>query len=81
MPKRTPDLFSASGPFPFLNVRGHSYREESYVYFSRQIVRDYVEASETLLELDDLTDAEIDAVQEMLDRLAEMLTSQRDSEP
>lgn len=48
---------------------------------SRQIVRDYMEASETLLELDDLTDAEIDAMQEMLDRLAEMLTSQRDSEP
>ena len=39
----------------------------------RQIVRDYMEASEKLMELGDLTEAETEAVQEMLDRIAEML--------
>ena len=47
----------------------------------RQIVRDYIEVSEDLMKLEDLTDAETEVVQEMLDRLSEMLTSQHDSEP
>ena len=46
----------------------------------RQIVRDYIEVSEELMELEDLTYAETETVQEMLDRLSEMLSSQRDSE-
>ena len=46
----------------------------------RQIVRDYIEVSEDLMELEDLTYAETEIVQEMLDRLSEMLSSQRDSE-
>jgi hypothetical protein len=46
----------------------------------RQIVRDYVEVSEDLMKLEDLTDAETEVVQEMLDQLSEMLSSQRDSE-
>ncbi len=41
----------------------------------RQIVRDYMEASESVLQLDDLTDAEREAIQEMLDRLMEMIDS------
>lgn len=43
---------------------------------SRQLIREYVEASENLLSLNDLTDEEIEAVQEMLDRVAEMLPSE-----
>jgi hypothetical protein len=46
----------------------------------RQIVRDYIEVSEDLMKLEDLTYAETEIVQEMLDRLSEMLSSQRDSE-
>jgi hypothetical protein len=45
----------------------------------RQIVREYGEATQNLLKLEDLTDAEIEVVQEMSDRLSEMLSSQRDS--
>ena len=41
----------------------------------RQIVRDYLEASEDLMKLDDFTDVEIQAVQDMLDRLAEKFNS------
>ena len=45
----------------------------------RQIVREYGEATQNLLKLEDLTDAEIEVVQEMSDRLSEMLSSQLDS--
>ena len=45
----------------------------------RQIVREYGEATQNLLKLEDLTDAEIEVVQEMSDRLSEMLSSQCDS--
>ena len=47
----------------------------------RPIIREYMEASENLAKVDDLTDMEREAVQEMMDRLREMLTSQRDSQP
>ena len=47
----------------------------------RQSVRDYIEASEKLLELDDLTDEETEAVYKMLGRLTERLTPERDGEP
>lgn len=41
----------------------------------RQVVREYMEASENLMKLKDLTYTEMDIVQEMLDRLSKMLTS------
>lgn len=41
----------------------------------RQVVREYMEASENLMKLKDLTYAEMDIVQNMLDRLSKMLTS------
>ncbi len=44
----------------------------------RHGVRAYIEACEDLLRLKDLTDAELEVVQTMLDRLSAMLTSQRD---
>jgi hypothetical protein len=47
----------------------------------RLSIREYVEASEILLKLDDLTDAEMEAVQEILDRLSEKLNSGHDSKP
>ena len=43
--------------------------------------RVYIEASEDLLKLKNLTDEEIETVQTMLDRLSAMLTSERDGEP
>ena len=43
-------------------------------------VRAYIEASEDLLRLKDLTDAELEVVQTMLDRLSVMLSSKRDGE-
>ena len=46
----------------------------------RQRVLEYVQVSEDLIKLKDLTDAEIEIAQEMLNRLSEMLTSQHDSE-
>ena len=39
----------------------------------RQVVRDYMEASENLLKLGDLTDEETEVVQEMLGRISAML--------
>jgi hypothetical protein len=47
----------------------------------RQSVREYLEAGEKLLKLGDLTDAETEAVQEMLDRLASMIGSMDDGRP
>jgi hypothetical protein len=47
----------------------------------RQSVLEYVQASEDIIKLKDLTDGEIEVVQEMSDRLSEMLTSQHNSEP
>jgi hypothetical protein len=44
----------------------------------RQIVRDYLEASEDLMKLEDLTYAETEVVQEMLDRLSEKFNSEHD---
>ena len=46
----------------------------------RPIVRAYIELAEDLLNLNDLTDAETEAVQDRLDRLTAMLTSERDGE-
>jgi hypothetical protein len=47
----------------------------------RAIVWEYVQASEALLKLDDLTDAEMEAVQEMLDRVSEKFNSGHDGKP
>lgn len=47
---------------------------------SRQIVRDYVEASEDLMKIDDLTYEEIEVVQEMMDRLSEKFNSEDEDE-
>lgn len=42
----------------------------------RECVREYIEASENLLKLNDMTDEELELVQDMLDRLSEMLLEQ-----
>jgi len=48
----------------------------------RQSVREYARACEALLKIDDLSDAEIEAVQEMLDRLSDkLLNSGNDGKP
>ena len=47
----------------------------------RLSVREYVHASEVLLKLDDLTDAEMEAVEEMLGRLSEKFNSGNDGKP
>ena len=48
----------------------------------RQNVREYVQASEALLETDDLSDAEMEEVQEMLYRISEkLLNSGNDGQP
>ena len=47
----------------------------------RQIVRDYMEASQNLLKLEDLTDAEIEVVQDMASQISAMLTSEGNIEP
>ena len=48
----------------------------------RQNVRAYVQASEALLETEDLSDTEMEMVQEMLYRLSEkLLNSGNDSQP
>ena len=47
----------------------------------RPSVREYVQASEILLKLDDLTDAEMEAVQEMLGRLSEKFNSGHNGKP
>ncbi len=39
----------------------------------RQSVQDYMQASEALLETDELTDDKMEAVQQMLDRVSEKL--------
>jgi hypothetical protein len=44
----------------------------------RQIVRDYLEASEDLMKIEDLTEAEMEAVQEMSGRLAEKFNLEHD---
>jgi hypothetical protein len=44
----------------------------------RASVWEYVQASEALLKIDDLTDAEMEAVQEMLDRVSEKFNSGHD---
>lgn len=44
----------------------------------RQIIDDYMKASEDLMKLEDLTDAETEAVQKMLGQLSAMITSKRD---
>jgi len=41
-----------------------------------ECVREYIEVSENLLKLNDLTDEELDLVRDMLDRLSEMLLEQ-----
>ena len=47
----------------------------------RQIVREYMEASQNLLNLEDLTDAEIEVVQDMVGQISAMLTSEGTIEP
>ena len=47
----------------------------------RQIVREYMEASQNLLNLEDLTDAEIEVVQDMVGQISAMLTSEGSIEP
>lgn len=47
----------------------------------RQIVRDYMEASQNLLKLEDLTDAEIEVVQDMAGQISAMLTSEGNIDP
>ena len=47
----------------------------------RQIVRDYMEASQSLMKLEDLTDAEIEVVQDMVVQISAMLTSEGNIEP
>ena len=48
----------------------------------RQSVREYVQATQALLELDELTDAELEVVQEMVNRICErLLNSEDDGEP
>ena len=48
----------------------------------RQSVREYLRATETLLKIDDLTDAEIQALAHMLNTLAEkLLDSGKDGKP
>lgn len=42
----------------------------------RECVREYIEASKNLLKLNDLTDEELELVQDMLDRLLGMLSEQ-----
>ena len=44
----------------------------------RQSVRDYMRACEALLKLDDLTDAELEVVQEMVNRISENLINSGD---
>ncbi len=46
----------------------------------RQIIRDYIKASEDLMKLEDFTDSEIEVMQDMLERISEMLASQRECE-
>jgi hypothetical protein len=41
-------------------------------------VREYIEASENLLKLNDLTDEDLELVQDMLDRLAEQFNSNQE---
>ena len=43
------------------------------------IVDAYMQASENLMKLDDLTDVDIEAVQKMLDRLSEKFNSEHDN--
>ena len=45
----------------------------------RQMVREYLRATEALLKIDDLSDAEIQAIAHMLDRLAEKLLDDGES--
>jgi hypothetical protein len=45
----------------------------------RQYVQDYVRASEALLKADELTEAEIQVVQEMVDRVSEKLLNDGES--
>ena len=48
----------------------------------RQSVQDYMRACEALLKLDELSDAEMEAVQEMRDRISEkLLNSGNDGTP
>ena len=47
----------------------------------RKVVDGYMQASENLMKLEDLTDVEIEAVEKMLVRISAMLISQRDNEP
>jgi len=47
----------------------------------RLSVREYRQACEVLLKIDDLTDAEMEAVQEMLNRLSEKFNSGHDGKP
>ena len=44
----------------------------------RQSVRDYVHASEALLKIDELSDHEMQVVQEMLDQLSKKLLNSGD---
>jgi hypothetical protein len=47
----------------------------------RQIVLDYREATHNFLKLEDLTDAEIEVVQDMAGQVSAMLTSEGNIEP
>lgn len=48
----------------------------------RPSVREYMLASEALLNMADLSDTEMEAVQEMLNRISEkLLTSEQDGQP
>ena len=47
----------------------------------RPSVWEYVQASEVLLELDDITDAEMESVEEILGRLSERFNSGIDDKP
>jgi hypothetical protein len=46
---------------------------------NRQAVQDYIRASEALLKADDLTEAEMEAVQEMVDRVSEKMLDDGES--
>ena len=43
----------------------------------RHVIDEYMKASENLMKLNDLTDAETEVVEEMLGRLSEMLSEHR----
>ena len=47
----------------------------------RQSIREYLRAMEVLSKIDDLTDAEMEAVEEMLGRLSEKFNSGHDGRP